>query len=210
VSEVRPPWDGDIPALERQHLRDARLYSDRLHMIDSLGPANADAVVELGVAVGQFSRAMIQRYDPSKFYAIDTFKLHEVETLWGRTPRDFFKNKTHLEYYLDGLAAYSDRVIALQGDGAEQLAQIEDNSIDVIYIDGSHHYADVARDSEVAVRKVKRGGVIIFNDYILWSHRENMWYGVVSVVNHLVIDKGAQVLGLALHPDMYADIAIQL
>ena len=90
MSEDRPPWEGDVPALRREHLLDAQLFCDRLHMIERIGPAKADKVVELGVAVGQFSRALIQRYDPAKFYAIDTFQLHEVSQLWGRPAREIF------------------------------------------------------------------------------------------------------------------------
>jgi hypothetical protein len=210
LSENRPPWDFDIPVIGREHLADARLFADRLHLIDSLGSRKAGAVAELGVAVGDFSKALIQRYDPKIFYAIDLFQLHELESLWGRKPAEIFGAKTHLEYYLDRMAPFRDRLQTCQGDSANETAKLADASIDVIYIDGSHHYADVKRDCAVAREKIKPGGLLIFNDYILWSHLERAWYGVVPVVNDLVVNKGGRIIGFALQSNMYADIAIQM
>jgi hypothetical protein len=210
AAEARPPWEGDIPAIRREHLLDARLYADRWHMIDELGPAKLSSMAEVGVALGDFSKALIKRYDPDVFYAIDLFKLHEQEWLWDRRTVDLLEGKTHAEAYLLRMQAHRDRLAVRQGDGAGELAKLPDASLDLIYIDGSHHYADVARDGAVARKKIRPGGIVIFNDYILWSHLERMWYGIVPVVNDLVVNNGGKVLGLALQPNMYADIAIQM
>ena len=78
----------------------------------------------------------------------------------------------------------------------------------MIYIDRSHHYKDVVRDAEAAVRKVKANGLIIFNDYILWDHVCGIYYGVMPVVNDLVANRGWKVKGLALQRNMFCDIAI--
>jgi hypothetical protein len=208
--DAQPPWDGDIPAIRPEHLMDARLYANRLHMIANIGPQKLASVAELGVALGGFSQPLIKRYDPDVFYAIDTFKLHEQEMIWGQETSKVFAGKTHAEAYLDRMHAYRDRVSIRQGDGAQELAGLPDASLDLIYIDGSHHYGDVVRDSAVACQKVRPGGILIFNDYIIWSHLERMWYGVVPVVNDLVVNKGGRILGFALQPNMYADIAIQM
>jgi len=82
TQESPPPWDV-IPALRREHLVDARLYADRWHMIENLGPKKLGSVVELGVALGDFSRALFERYEPDVFYAIDLFTLHEYTSLWN-------------------------------------------------------------------------------------------------------------------------------
>ncbi len=206
---TRPPWDV-IPALGREHLRDARLYADRWHMIDNLGPKKLDTVVELGVALGDFSTALIERYQPNIFHAIDLFTLHEYASLWDRDTAQIFQGRTHAEVYADRMQNYRDCMTIQQGDGAIELAKLPDASIDLIYIDGSHSYDNVVRDGVAARKKIKPGGIIVFNDYIIWSHLENMWYGVVPVVNDLVVNGGGKVVALALHPNMYADIAIQM
>lgn len=210
AAEDRPPWRDDIPALRREHLQDARLYADRWHMIDHLGPKKVGVVAELGVALGDFSKALIERYDPETFYAIDVFTLHQQERMWNQETAKLLEGKTHVEFYLHRMQAHRHRITVCEGDGAEQMNKLPDGSIDIIYVDGSHHYADVERDCSVACKKIKPQGLIIFNDYIVWSHLEKMWYGVVPVVNDLVVHKGAKVVALALHPNMYLDIAIQM
>jgi hypothetical protein len=207
--DTRPPWDV-IPALGREHLRDARLYADRWHMIDNLGPKKLDSVVELGVALGDFSTALIERYQPNIFYAIDLFTLHEYASLWDRDTAQIFKGRTHAEVYAERMLNYRDRMAIQQGDGADELAKLPDGSIDLIYIDGSHSYDNVVRDGAAARKKIRPGGILIFNDYIIWSHLETTWYGVVPVVNDLVVNGGGKVVAFALHPNMYADIAIQM
>jgi hypothetical protein len=209
-AENGPPWATDIPVLRPEHLLNAQLYADRLHMIAHLGPQKLQSVAELGVALGDFSKSLIERYNPDIFYAIDIFTLHEYEMLWNQETSKLLEGRTHCEAYLHRMQPYRNQLLIKQGDGADELAKLPDASIDLIYIDGSHHYANVVRDCAAAHRKVKPGGLLIFNDYTIWSHFERMWYGVVPVVNDLLVNKGGKVVGFALHPNMYADIAIQM
>ncbi len=74
-------------------------------MAGALGPQKADMVVELGVALGGFSHSLINRYDPERFYAIDTFQLHQLEHLWGGPPSLVFGTRTHADYYATRCAA---------------------------------------------------------------------------------------------------------
>jgi hypothetical protein len=141
---------------------------------------------------------------------MDLFTLHEYASLWDRDSAKIFNGRTHAEVYLDRMQNYRDRMVIRQGDGAEELSKLPDASIDLIYIDGSHSYDNVMRDGDAARKKVKPGGLLIFNDYIIWSHLEKVWYGVIPVVNELVINGGGKVVAFALHPNMYADIAIQM
>jgi len=204
------PGDDEILALGREHLSDARLYADRQHMIDSIGPEKLGSVAEIGVALGDFSTALIARYNPDIFYAIDIFTLHEYQKLWGQETAKLLQGRTHSEVYLDRMRPYLDRLAIRQGDGAEELGKLQDASLDLIYIDGSHHYTDVVRDSAAARKKIRPGGLLIFNDYIIWSHLEGIPYGVIPVVNDLVVNGGGRIVGFALHPNMYADIAIRM
>ena len=46
----------------------------------------------------------------------------------------------------------------------EAVEQFEDKSIDVLHIDGSHHYNDVKWDFETWFSKVKDDGIIMLHD----------------------------------------------
>ena len=83
-----------------------------------------------------------------------------------------------------------------------------DQTFDMIYVDAGHDYQSVKQDAEVSKVKLKPEGILIFNDYIKYSHYEDCYYGIIPVVNDLVAREGFAVIGFALHADMYCDIAI--
>jgi predicted O-methyltransferase YrrM len=95
-----------------------------------------------------------------------------------------------------------------EGDSAAGLDSVQDGFFDLIYIDAGHSYAAVKKDSAAAVRKVKEDGVIVFNDYTIWSPMEAKPYGVVRAVNELVCE-GWDVVGFAVAAHGYHDIALQ-
>jgi hypothetical protein len=207
MSSDLPPWNHTIPAVRAKDLADARLYADRLDLIQAVGPKKADVVIELGVALGDFSKELIRRFRPTFFYAADRFDLDKEELLWGKASSAIFNGNGHLNTYLSRLAGES-CVKILQGDAAATIGGLGKEVADVIYVDASHHYADVKRDADAASAVLKKSGVLIFNDYVLWSCTEKMWYGVVPVVNDLIVNKGWKVIGLSLHPEMFCDIAL--
>lgn len=93
-------------------------------------------------------------------------------------------------------------------DSALALASFPDNHFDWIYLDGDHSYAGIKRDIEQATRKVKPDGLLVFNDYILFSHNELMQYGVIPAVHELCVDDGWTFRFLALAGGMYCDVAV--
>jgi hypothetical protein len=196
------------PAVPPEATKDARLFSDRIQMIKAIGPAKARRVVEIGVAFGEFSEQLIARYKPDEFHAIDVFDLHTYPTLWGHPSENAFKGATHQAFYDTRIAAVSDRATSHQGNSFDVMETFPDKHFDLIYIDASHKYEDVKRDAEVSVRKLTAGGMIIFNDYIYWSHGSNEPFGVVQVVNDMLANQGWKIAGFALHPEMYCDVAL--
>lgn len=58
-----------------------------------------------------------------------------------------------------------DRVTVKRGYSNELLPLLEDNSFDIIYIDGNHEPEYVLEDAVLAFRKLKVGGRLIFDDY---------------------------------------------
>jgi hypothetical protein len=85
----------------------------------------------------------------------------------------------------------------------------------MIYVDADHAYESVKRDAEISKQKVKDDGILIFNDYIMFDHyavfdpKASLWYGVVQVVNQLVVYDEFEVIGFAFKKDMFCDIAVR-
>jgi glycosyltransferase involved in cell wall biosynthesis len=199
----------NYPPLSKEHIDSAaRLFANRNELVESLGIAPGQAVAEVGVALGDFSEFLLRALEPSCFVAIDLFKIHEIAELWGRPTSEIFGNGSHLDYYRRRFARYGDRIRIEEGLSQEMLARYPDDTFALIYIDAGHDYENVRRDAELAALKLKQDGVIVFNDYTM-SDLEGTSYGVVPAVNELVAGGGWRVVGFALQPHMFCDIAIR-
>lgn len=161
----------------------SRIYAGRHQMMAAL--ARGDTGAEVGVQAGIFSRFLLDKIQPKALHLFD------MSDKWLRADvRDDPRTALHL------------------GDSSSQLAKQPDNFFDWIYIDGDHSYKGVMKDAKQALLKVKPGGLLVFNDYTLWSPGEAMSYGVMACVNGLVND-GLDVLGVALTETGYFDIALK-
>ncbi|MDM0105010.1 class I SAM-dependent methyltransferase [Variovorax sp. J22R24] len=197
------------PKLTEEHLRGAQLFSDRFTMIEGLSlPRENPIIGEVGVALGTFTDVMIQKFRPSRFVAFDTYNLHASPLIWGEPSSVLLKGMTHLDFYKDRFAAQGDVMTYEVGDCHETLAAYPDETFDLIYIDAGHEYADVKLDSINAARKLKPDGIIIFNDYVVFDHFANIHYGVVRAANELIVQDNWRVVGLALHSEMFCDLAV--
>ena len=199
------------PQLRPEHVAGARLCADRYELIKSLKVPEHPAVAELGVAFGEFSRFLIEQLHPKLFHAYDIFPFHDFPVIWGRSTAEVFKGLTHRQFYEKqfGAEIASGQMEVFDGDGATNLAERPDGFYDVIYIDGDHRYAWVLRDAKAAAAKLKPGGFLIFNDYILYDHIARTPYGIVPVVNDLCVNHGWKITHFALQQHMFCDVAIR-
>jgi predicted O-methyltransferase YrrM len=60
------------------------------------------------------------------------------------------------------------RVMQLYGDSAQLDFSPYYGQVDLVFIDGSHQYEYVAHDSHEAFRMRSPGGMIIWQDYLVW------------------------------------------
>lgn len=75
-----------------------------------------------------------------------------------------------------------DRITVKRGYSNEVLPTLEDNSFDIIYIDGNHEPEYVLEDAVLAFRKLKVGGHLIFDDYG-WGGPDLTKRGIDAFVN---------------------------
>jgi len=198
-----------FPALRSEHLAGAALHADRTDLIRSLNLPPGAAIAEVGVAMGDFSEFLLQTVAPSRFVAIDTFTMHEAPAHWGTPSATLFDNKTHLGFYRDRFASRGSQVQVMPGWSHVALAELADASFDLIYLDAGHDYDSVRQDAGVAASKLRPDGFLVFNDYIMFDHMSGTPYGVVPVVNELVVSGAWRVVGLALQQHMFCDIALR-
>ena len=58
-----------------------------------------------------------------------------------------------------------EKVVVLRGFSNKEVPKLEDNSFDIIYIDGNHEPEYVLEDAVLSFPKLKVGGYMIFDDY---------------------------------------------
>lgn len=184
-----PPSHERLPKvldLQQQHVANAKVFAGRNAYIDTL-PKGA-ICAEVGVLRGDFSAYILEATKPRRLHLID-FNLTRY--------------RVHKRF------AAHDNIACHEGHSAEVLRSFGNDYFDWVYIDAGHSYASVRADVDAAIPKVRPNGLLIFNDYILWSHYEGRYYGVVPVVNELCVNEGWRLEAFCLTNNMYCDVALR-
>jgi hypothetical protein len=197
--------------LKAEHVFGAQLFADRYDMVRSLKrQLTGKTIAEIGVAHGNFSDFLLSELSPRIFDAYDLFTMHEWPSAWGEDTSKVLKGKRHIEFYRhrfhEPIARGTMRVF--EGDGASNI-RASNVSYDMIYIDAGHTREDVQRDVDASIGRLKKGGFLIFNDYIAFDHVAHETYGVVDVVNDLCVNHGWRLTHMGLHDRMFADVVLQ-
>jgi len=77
-------------------------------------------------------------------------------------------NSKQKQIFLDNTKEYTDKIILIDGVSQVNLRKLKVGFYDFVYIDGSHLAPDVLEDAVLSFRLIKKGGIIIFDDY-LWG-----------------------------------------
>lgn len=176
------------PQLRDEHLRDCVIVADRTVLLERL--PKGGIVAEVGTLHGEFSREILRIIEPQELHLID----HEIQSRVREMAEDPFV-RTRLRVH--------------EADSVEALESFPDRYFDWIYVDAQHSYEGVKRDIDAARRKVKADGLLIFNDYTIWSYVEMEPYGVVAAVNELCVEDDWKLMYLALPCHMYCDVAVR-
>uniref|UniRef100_A0A6C0DDW2 Methyltransferase n=1 Tax=viral metagenome TaxID=1070528 RepID=A0A6C0DDW2_9ZZZZ len=120
--------------------------------------------LEIGAFYGANLLSVAQTYcihPDSRMYVIDPWIDYE------EYPEYKGQQKTIYDTFITNIdqSGHSDKIIVKRGYSNEQLLLLEDNSFDVIYIDGNHEPEYVLEDAVLSFRKLKIDGIMIFDDY---------------------------------------------
>jgi predicted O-methyltransferase YrrM len=179
-------YHNPAPPLPDEKYRGCEVLTDRLALLDKL-PKGA-AIAEVGVDRGFFAAEILSRCAPSSLSLID---------------REFGRLASPM--VLELVARKDPRITLLRGDSADCLAELPASSFDVVYIDADHSYAAVRRDIAAALPCHKPNGVLVFNDYAVWSPSSMYHCGVARAVNELCLTSNWRLKYLAMQPMMYND-----
>lgn len=177
-------------SLKEKHIKNARLVIDRYEQLYLL-PKNV-VCAEIGVEYGIYSQKILDIVKPKKLYLIEINKTHCLK----------LQNK-FAKSIKDGV------VEIINKDSNEAYNLFNDNLFDFIYIDGSHTYEDCKSDLENFYKKVKVDGLIILNDYIIYSWMGSQFYGVMQATNEFCHRYNYEIIYYTLNTNDYKDVILR-
>ena len=121
-------------------------------------------VLEIGAFDGGSANMMLDAiftHPQSQVVAIDPYRPDPTTPEVDAPTRDTFLRNARI-------GGHEGRIKLLQGYSFDLLPQMAQASFDVVYIDGSHLARHVLEDAVLALRLLRPGGVIGFDDY-LWT-----------------------------------------
>ena len=138
-----------------------------------LNKIGAKVAVEVGVFKAQFSKHLLKNWDGT-LWLVDPWRAFEK----GEGYVDASNHKEHQTAYLEAMQnieGYESRAFMLRGLSSDMASRFEDNSLDLVYLDGNHAYEWVKEDIELWWPKIKKGGVLTGHDYLDMDWKKGMW-----------------------------------
>lgn len=150
-----------------------KLYYDVLPKV--ISENNIKSLVEVGVGLGGHAETILQNTKIEHYYGIDPYIYNVTDGFMSDVANysssSGQKNCDYLFEWIKNyrLAPYADRCHLLRETSVVASSHFEKESIDCIFIDGDHRYTAVLNDLASWYPKVKKGGMILGDDYWMSS-----------------------------------------
>jgi hypothetical protein len=150
----------------KELLRRVGLVATDRRFIFSIVPEGGRCA-EIGVWRGDFSREIHYENSPDELILIDPWEFQPdfENRMYGGSVA---KSQKDMDQMYEGVknSFKKHENVTIYRDYSEQAANnIEDNSLDWVYIDGNHYYEYVKKDLKIFSNKVNPGGFIVGDDY---------------------------------------------
>lgn len=148
--------------------------------------------LEIGTFYGANILSVAESYglhNDSKLYCIDPWEdYEEYKQYKNEQPNIYNAFLQNIEK-----SGCKNKIVVNRGYSNKEVIKFEDEFFDIIYIDGNHEPEYALEDAVLSFRKLKKGGVMIFDDYDPSNHQLT-YRGIDSFLYGF--DKRITVLGL--------------
>jgi len=120
---------------------------------------------------------------------------HTIDTWEGSKENQddyYVKNGSLYEKFITNIKPVQNYIKVIKSDSVKASFSYEDNSIDFLFIDGSHEYEDVKKDLVAWFPKIKQGGLIAGHDYT------DDWKSVKNAVDEFGFENNLKVLPISV------------
>ena len=155
-----------VTLLERKHLKNCQVLPSRLDLLDEL--KEYKKVAEIGVADGDFSKAILERTDVEELHLVDSWDSDRYSAGRMNCEQKFEKE------------LQEGKIIIHQGLSTDMIPTLQDDYYDWVYIDTDHSYVLTAQELQLVASKVKKGGFICGHDFCTGNVVGGVPYGVIE------------------------------
>ena len=159
--------------------------------------------VEVGVQRGEFADFLLSNWDGPFYVMVDAW-----QHLPGYRDISNVSDEGHDKAYqqaADVADRHAPRVLMLVGNSVKMAEEVDDASVDVVYLDADHSKAAVLADLEAWVPKIRPGGVIGGHDYLDGDLPEGN-FGVKSAVLEF-FGRDPDIVTLEKWPSWFVDLS---
>lgn len=141
-------------------------------------------ILEIGSFEGKSTLFFLKIFNNSKITCVDTFEPSE-ENL----DKDF---NIVYDNFKKNIKPYKDRVNIFKGTSDNFFKKNNQESYDLIYVDGNHKYDFVLRDANNSFKKLKRGGIMVFDDF-MWNYYDDINQNPIGAIKEFIKDNFFQI-----------------
>ena len=148
---------------------------------------NPKVAVEIGVQKGIYAKEMFKAFLNAQIILIDPWKEFTKEEYLDTGNILQGLQDLNLEETKENTNEWKNRRQIIRKESLEIINEINDNSIDFIYLDGNHAYKYVKQELRQFWKKIKKGGYLAGHDYLNMNTYE-LKIGVKKAVDEFVKD----------------------
>src|SRR3989344_4663644 len=134
---------------------------NRIHLARKFAEQDFTKGVEVGVSIGNFSKILCEENHKLELKSIDPYTVvysdHHTTEMGNSLQEQLYQKA------LKTLAPYNCEII--RKTSLEAVQDFPYESIDFVYIDGSHHFDYVMADIIEWSKRVRKGGIVSGHDY---------------------------------------------
>lgn len=140
-------------------------YNREHFLADLVNKHGLKKTAELGIWKGRTFLHMLLHCPNTTIIGVDAWKVRpENKGVPGGETYERWDMKTFEGYVRDRSKVFGDRAIIIKANTDEAAAQVEDGSLDLVFIDADHSEAGVRNDIKNWVPKVRKGGFVTGHD----------------------------------------------
>jgi hypothetical protein len=137
------------------------IYQTHTLVRDDIGRNTPVSFVEIGVYEAEYSLRLLKSFVVKKAWFIDSWEKTPTQGYAGHSQEEWNEIATRAKARI---AVFPNtQVLHMSANAATKI--VDDESLDFVYIDGSHYYERVIEDINLWTKKVRLGGWVTGDDF---------------------------------------------